>query len=116
MYQIIYQPYLDTINKCYKKGFRISPQPNQIDAPKLYAISKQKSLKPPSIFSQYNECDCNNTCVWFLINPNTKMPYTECESSEIINYFSNNGIKIDYDLTKIMMKQIPKLFLIVSEN
>lgn len=115
MYQIIYQPYLDTQTKCYKTGFHISPPPNKTTSPKLYAISKQKRLEPPSIFSQYHECDCNNSCVWFLINPNTKMPYKECETSEVINYFSNNGIKIEYDLTKIMIKQIPKLFLIVSE-
>lgn len=115
MYELYYQPFLDSQNKCYKTGFCISPPPSSTTAPILFSISKQRRLEPLSIFSEYRECDCNNTCVNLLINPNTKMPYTECESSQLINFLTTSGVKIDYDLTKIRMKQKSKLFLVVLE-
>ena len=102
MYVLYLEPYLDTINKTYKKIITINNNP---DGP-LKNYVKHFNAPKLSPFKSNENQSCKYGIISFLDN-NEFM--TVNETSELFSYLISNGYTIDTTITSMMQNSDIKL-------
>lgn len=101
MFQVNTRPYYDTINQCYTQILEIYPKPSGV----LSTLIKQVSPVPLSSFRKFSDCDPYPRCIYAIMNPQNHLEFLRIdELSLLLCFLTNNGYKIDNQITKIMMK------------
>ena len=107
MYKLEKTSILDKDN-LYKTVISISPFPKKNE---LISITKRfTNNRKLSIFKSDH-----NSCLNLILNPSDKCEYININNVEyLISYLTENNIKINYQLTKIMRNSNPDLLFYIS--
>lgn len=101
MFQVSVTPYYDSICQCYRQILEIYPKPSRA----LANIVKQVQYNPPSPFRKFSDCEPRRTCIYAIMNPNYPCDFLRVdEIALLICFLTENGYKIDNQITKIMMR------------
>ena len=117
MYQLTSEPYLDTLNQCYKNVIVISPIPKHAALQKITKLVNRTKVSP---FKALSPCCPQDQCYYIILDPNNLCEFL-C-IAQIINlfsYLSKHGFTINTNITKIMQKsevRIPNLICFISKN
>ena len=100
MFKVSKEIYLDSFTKCYKNIITISSIPEG-DIKKYIKTIPRKTLSP---FKTFDCCNEQSHCVHAFIHSDSKEFISIENIDEIIRILTTLGYMIDYDLTKIMLK------------
>lgn len=102
MYKISKQTHLDPFTKCYKNIVVINLVDNSDNKLKQYLKVLQRSTLSP--FKTFDCCRDESKCVHAFIDKNTKEFILVDNIEKVINILNTLGYVMDYDLTKMMLK------------
>ena len=91
--------YLDRFTKCYKNIIGLTSKPNEFND-----FVKQIEKPKLSPFRTFDCCNKKPHCVYAFYNKHESDFFYFEELNEIIELIVSSGYKIDYELTKIMIK------------
>ena len=91
--------YLDKFTKCYKNIIALSKKPDE-----FHNFVKQIEKPKLSPFRSFDCCDTSDHCIYAFYNSHNNDFFYYEEVDKVINLIIENGYKIDYELTKIMIK------------
>ena len=97
-YSITTQIYLNNLTQQYDKVISINKKP---EGP-LKSHIRQLYSRRLSEFKVNNSTFRN--CIYAIINPETNNPFCYTEIDDFINFIVDEGYDIQYDLTKLMIK------------
>lgn len=103
-YEIKSEIYLDKFTECYKKIITINRCPNDVSLNKIIRRVKKNKL---SIFD-YDCCSEQPHCYNAFVHPETRQLLTIDDVDVLFSYVSSVGYTVDYNLTKIIMKNKKK--------
>tara|TARA_B100000674_G_C37489043_1_gene754992 strand:- start:88 stop:429 length:342 start_codon:yes stop_codon:yes gene_type:complete len=105
--------YLDRFTKCYKNIIALSRKPSEFN--NFVTQLKEPKLSP---FKTFDCCKTNHECIYAFYNKQMNEYYNYEELDKVINLIIDNGYKIDYDLTKIMIenKSFKDLIFYINKN
>ena len=117
MYQLTVEPYLDSMDQCYKKVIVISPPPIHPALTKISRLVNRTKLSPfkasgtscPQDQCYYVIQDPRNVCQLLCIN----------HISHLFGYLLQHNFNVNTSFTKIMQKsevRIPNLICFISKN
>ena len=102
MFKISKEVYLDTFTKCYKNIIILSKIPeNDNEIKKHIRTIPRNKLSP---FKTFDCCNEKSHCVHAFIRSNSREFISIENIEDVIGILSTLGYMIDYDLTKIMLK------------
>jgi hypothetical protein len=102
MYKVSKQTYLDPFTKCYKNIVVIAIADNNDQE-----LKKHLKTMPRSVLSPFKTFDCcrdESHCVHAFIDQDTRDFVLVDKIEKVINLLNNLGYVMDYDLTKMMLK------------
>lgn len=102
MFKISKQVYLDTFTKCYKNIVILSKLPENDTQIKKYVRTIPRNKLSP--FKTFDCCNEQPHCVHAFINPDSREFIPIEKIDRVIDILNTLGYMIDYDLTKIMLK------------
>lgn len=100
MFKLSKKVYLDSFSKCYKNIVIINGLPSN-DFKNYTKFVSHQSLSP---FNRFDCCAHEPTCQLAFVNESKTNFITVDEIDKVINIIISLGYKIDYNLTKIMLK------------
>lgn len=100
MFRISKEIYLDSFTKCYKNIITISSIPEG-DIKKYIKTIPRKTLSP---FKTFDCCDEKSHCVNAFVDSETKEFFNIEQVDVVMNILNGLGFSLDFDLTKIMLK------------
>jgi len=96
MWKVSKEIHLDSFTKCYKNIITISGVPDDMKT-HIKTISR-------TTLSPFKTFDCCETCAHAFVDENTKK-FIDIESIDVVmNLMNTLGYSLDFDLTKIMLK------------
>jgi hypothetical protein len=99
MYKISKHTHLDSFTKCYKNIIVINLSDNDLE------LKKHIKTIPRSTLSPFKTFDCDEShCVQAFIDKETNEFILVDKIEKVINILNTLGYVMDYDLTKIMLK------------
>ena len=98
-YAIATKIYLNSITKQYDKIVTISKKPSGA----LKSSIRQLYNRPLSEFKVYKR-GVSDRCLYAIINPESGEPFCYTEVDDLINFLEDKGYTIQYNLTKLMIK------------
>tara|TARA_B100001093_G_scaffold519966_1_gene611748 strand:- start:5056 stop:5415 length:360 start_codon:yes stop_codon:yes gene_type:complete len=102
MYKISKQTHLDSFTKCYKNIVVISlADNNDVELKKHLKTVPRSTLSP---FKTFDCCRDESTCVQAFIDKDTNDFILLDNIEKVINILNTLGYVLDYDLTKMMLK------------
>ncbi len=102
MFKISKQVYLDTFTKCYKNIIILSKLPENDNEIKKHVRTIPRNKLSP--FKTFDCCNEKSHCVHAFIRSNSREFISIENIEDVIGILSTLGYMIDYDLTKIMLK------------
>ena len=97
MWKVSKETHLDSFTKCYKNIITISGVPSDME--RYVKTIPRKTLSPFKTF----EC-CKVYCAHAFVDENTK-EFIDIENIDVVmNLLNSLGYSLDFDLTKIMLK------------
>lgn len=94
-FAIYYQPYYDNVNECYKNIITLDKIPN--GPLKFYVIRIKNNFLSPFQTNNNNCNDCNNKCIYALINVQYNYKNLYLNKKFCNNIMTPNDIDILYD-------------------
>ena len=91
--------YLDRFTKCYKNIIALSKKPKSFSN-----FVKQLERQNLSPFRTFDCCDTKDHCIFAFYNNEKHDLFNYDQIDKVITLIIENGYKIDYELTKIMIK------------
>ena len=117
MYQLTSEPYLDTLNQCYKKVIVITPAPKHPDLRKITKLVNRTKLSP---FKSVSPCCPQDQCYYIILDPNNRCEFLCVNKiTHLFSYLLKHHFTIDTSITKIMQKsevRIPNLICFITKN
>ena len=111
MYLISKQIYLDNHNKCYKTIIIINSKPQGKLQDYITNIRLGKLAESENLYG----CCNKNICIYALKSmSNCCQLMCMEEYPNLITFLSNNGYKINYQMTKLLSKQEKNLLLVIE--
>jgi hypothetical protein len=101
MYKISKQTHLDSFTKCYKNIIVINLSDNDLELKKHIKTVPRSTLSP---FKTFDCCRDESHCVQAFIDKETNEFILVDKIEKVINILNTLGYVMDYDLTKIMLK------------
>jgi len=102
MYKISKQTHLDSFTKCYKNIVVISITDNVDNELKKHLKTVPRSTLSP--FKTFDCCRDESHCVQAFIDQETNKFILVDKIEKVINILNTLGYVMDYDLTKVMLK------------
>jgi|TARA_X000000368_G_scaffold370723_1_gene320085 hypothetical protein len=100
MFKVSKEIYLDSFTKCYKNIITISSIPEG-DIKKYIKTIPRKTLSP---FKTFDCCDEKSHCAHAFVDSETKDFFNIEQVDVVMNILNGLGFSLDFDLTKIMLK------------
>ena len=91
--------YLDRFTKCYQNIIALSQKPEEFKD--IVTQIRKPKLSP---FRSFDCCDTSPHCLYAFYNKINNQYYYYEEIDKVIQLILENGYKIDYELTKIMIE------------
>jgi len=99
MWKVSKETHLDSFTKCYKNIITISGVPD--DMKNHIKTIPRKTLSP---FKTFDCCKETSHCAHAFVDENTKK-FIDIENIDVVmNLLNSFGYSLDFDLTKIMLK------------
>lgn len=117
MYQLTVEPYLDSLDQCYKKVIVISPPPIHPALTKISRLVNRTKLSP---FKALSACCPQDQCYYVIQDPrNVCQLLCINHISHLFGYLLQHNFNVNTSFTKIMQKsevRIPNLICFISKN
>ena len=103
IFQLNSEIYLDKCNKCYVNIITVNKMPTDPIFSSIVKLIRREKLSP---FDVQNNCECRNSCLLAILNPENKRDLLCREDiGNLFCFLIENGYRIEYKITKIIKQK-----------